>query len=200
VSFVPSQYSLEDLTVSPTADSRGLSNQPESGTHLRNMALLTRFLKSLPFRFRLNSAYRSPSVNQAVGGSASSQHPNGLAADITPEGMSNRDLAAWLWVRKDEYPELDQVIWYTGTSHVHIGVCPPGAQSCPARQPRQQFYKAGSEGSGYVSWMPGLEERSAISRRFPQGRPLSLWVWALGGTALVGGAAGFAYWWFKVRR
>lgn len=52
------------------------------------------------FPIKVNSGYRSPAVNKAVGGAANSQHIKGEAADITagnPE--ANRklfDLCSWL--------------------------------------------------------------------------------------------------------
>lgn len=190
---------LQALTVSPTAQARGLSNMPESPQHVRNLKALNRFLKALPFEFRINSAYRAPSVNQAVGGSQTSQHPNGLAADITPVGLTNRDLATWLWKNRASYPELDQVIWYTGTSHVHIGICPRGAQGCVRAAPRGLFLVAGNERAGYSPWAPGESELQAVSARFPQGRPIPTWVWATGGVALLA-AGGAAVWWFKFRK
>ena len=42
---------------------------------------------------RVTSGYRSPEVNAAVGGAASSQHTEGEAADIWVEGMAAEDLA-----------------------------------------------------------------------------------------------------------
>lgn len=38
----------------------------------------------------ITSGYRSPVVNQGIGGSATSQHMKGEAADFTIRGMSNR--------------------------------------------------------------------------------------------------------------
>jgi hypothetical protein len=41
----------------------------------------------------ISSGYRSPDVNKAIGGSATSDHTRGQAADIEVAGMSNKDLA-----------------------------------------------------------------------------------------------------------
>ena len=52
------------------------------------------------FPIKVNSGYRSPAVNKAVGGAANSQHMKGEAADITagsPEANKKLfDLCSWL--------------------------------------------------------------------------------------------------------
>ena len=55
---------------------------------------------------QINSAYRGPKLNAAVGGSAKSQHCNGEAVDFEIDGMSNLDLAKWVADNLD----FDQVI------------------------------------------------------------------------------------------
>jgi hypothetical protein len=44
----------------------------------------------------VNSGYRSPEVNKAVGGSKTSDHTLGMAADIEVLGMDNKTLAEWI--------------------------------------------------------------------------------------------------------
>lgn len=170
--FVPSTYSLADLTVSATADSLGLSNQPANESHLNNLNLLAEFLTQLPFQVRINSAYRAPAVNTAVGGAKSSQHMQGLALDLTPIGLTNKELATWLWANRALYPELDQVIWYTDTSHVHIGICPPGAVGCVEIRPRGAFYTARKEGSEYTRWLPDEASMAEVLRLYARTRPV----------------------------
>jgi hypothetical protein len=172
MAFVPSKYSLADLTVSATADRLGLSNQPANESHLNNLNLLAEFLTQLPFQVRINSAYRAPAVNTAVGGAKSSQHMQGLALDLTPIGLTNKELATWLWVNRASYPELDQVIWYTDTSHVHIGICPPGAVGCVEREPRGAFYTARKEGSDYTRWIPDQAGMAEVMQLYASTRPV----------------------------
>lgn len=45
---------------------------------------------------RVNSGYRSPRVNAAVGSKPTSQHAKGEAADIEIDGVSNAELAKWI--------------------------------------------------------------------------------------------------------
>ena len=54
----------------------------------------------------INSCYRCPKLNAAVGGAKTSQHCNGQAADIEINGMSNYDLACYI---RDNF-EFDQLI------------------------------------------------------------------------------------------
>lgn len=44
----------------------------------------------------INSGFRSVAVNKAVGGSATSDHCKGMAADIEIMNMPNRKLAEWI--------------------------------------------------------------------------------------------------------
>lgn len=156
-----SDYPLSALTVSATAARRGLDNRPAFDAHLRNLSILSDFLGRLPFRGTVTSGYRSPAVNAAVGGSATSQHPNGLAVDIVPSGMTNRDAAGLLHENRHAFPELDQVIWYSDTNHVHIGVCPPGGVGCVSSTPRGLFLQAQKEGASYATWAPEIAVQAA---------------------------------------
>lgn len=121
-------YTLEDLSVSATASRLGLDNTPPAGTVTTNLASLCTFVLD-PLtdaiqrlnpkrRVQINSAYRAPAVNTAVGGSSTSDHPKGRAADIEVDGLTNRELAAWIL---ELGLPFDQLIWYEHKSHVHIG-------------------------------------------------------------------------------
>lgn len=178
-----SDFPLSKLTVSGTAARQGLSNQPTSSAHKANLSRLSDFLGTLPFPGTVSSAYRSPAVNTAVGGSSTSQHPNGLGVDFTPSSMTNGQMATWLYENRDQFPELDQVIWYTDTNHVHIGICPSGATNCPRSSgPRGEFLKATKEGGIYVPWAPSTAARAAMAAKYVYHRPLKTMgtVWAVG--------------------
>ena len=79
-------FKLSELTRSSTAVKLGLSNAPGPG-HLNNLRKLAASLEEvrglLGTPMDISSAYRSPPVNAAVGGSSTSDHANGLAADFT---------------------------------------------------------------------------------------------------------------------
>ena len=53
----------------------------------------------------INSAYRCPEVNKAVGGSSTSWHQQGLAADINAKGYTQEQLVHWI---KDQKISVDK--------------------------------------------------------------------------------------------
>lgn len=93
-------FSLKEMTRSETATRKGIDNTPNA-THLANLQLLCQnILEPVRNHFKkpvqINSAYRGPKLNAAVGGSAKSQHCNGEAVDFEIDGMSNYELAKWV--------------------------------------------------------------------------------------------------------
>jgi hypothetical protein len=85
-------FTLAELTASETAERNGLDNTPDA-TALANLQRLAEFLETIKTALSgkpvmINSAYRGPAVNAHVGGSKSSQHMVGCAADIRIPGMN----------------------------------------------------------------------------------------------------------------
>lgn len=78
-------FSLEQLIHSETALERGIDNQPGIAI-LDNLRILAAGLDEvqllLGYPLQISSGYRSPALNDAVGGTAHSQHCQGLAADF----------------------------------------------------------------------------------------------------------------------
>lgn len=107
---VSRSFFLDQFTYSPTAKRFNMSNEPnaEAKANLRNIIkkiaqpIVDHFKKPL----KINSGYRSPQVNVAVGGASKSQHVTGEAIDIEIEGLSNKVLADWI----DKNLEYDQLI------------------------------------------------------------------------------------------
>lgn len=103
-------FTLEELTVSPTAKKLGIPNTP-TPEHIENMKYVCeKILEPVRAHFgkavTINSSYRSPAVNAKVGGSKTSQHCNGEAVDFEIQGISNKALADWV----GDNLEFDQVI------------------------------------------------------------------------------------------
>lgn len=71
---------------SPTAKSRGIANWPCDFGVFGNICLLSFYLDFVRLKFGkpiiINSGYRSPALNKAVGGVNNSKHLQGLAVDI----------------------------------------------------------------------------------------------------------------------
>jgi hypothetical protein len=132
-----------------TTTSQPLDNTPATATHLANLATLATRLETvrgiMGRPLRVTSAYRSPAVNTAVGGSPTSDHPSGLAADLyTMDGsLSNEDMAEKLYRKRSALPWIDQVIVERHTGHLHLGIGP---------RKRQQFLQF--DGATYSPWSP----------------------------------------------
>jgi zinc D-Ala-D-Ala carboxypeptidase len=79
-------FSLEELTASETAARKGIDNTPseEVINNLKRLAAALQEVRALLNHraILVSSGYRSPELNQAVGGSATSDHCKGLAADF----------------------------------------------------------------------------------------------------------------------
>ena len=93
-------FSLKELTISETATRKGLDNTPSEAI-IANLKLLAESILQ-PVRehygksIKVNSGYRSPDVNASVGGSKTSDHCKGQAADIEISGVANGDLAKYI--------------------------------------------------------------------------------------------------------
>jgi len=102
-------FTLEELTKSQTGDRLGIDNLPGSDALDCLKVLCARVLEPLRAHYGpvfINSGYRCPDLNKAVGGASTSQHCLGQAADIEVPGVANGDLAAWIVANLD----FDQVI------------------------------------------------------------------------------------------
>jgi zinc D-Ala-D-Ala carboxypeptidase len=102
-------FYLEELTKSQTGDRTGIDNVPGADS-LDNLKMLCeRVLEPVRLQFGpvfINSGYRCPELNKAIGGATTSQHCLGQAADIEVSGVANGDVAAWIAANLD----YDQVI------------------------------------------------------------------------------------------
>ena len=80
-----SNFSLSDLIRSETAEERGIDNTPppEIVENLRRLAAgLEKVRALLGAPLEISSGYRCAALNEAVGGSSTSQHMQGLAVDF----------------------------------------------------------------------------------------------------------------------
>lgn len=130
VVYLSPNFSLAELTVSTTAERLRLQNIP-GPAELRELGrLASTVLEPLRTRFgplRITSGFRSGAVNEAVGGSSTSEHRNGRAVDLVP--VQGSALAMFEAMRAEGWVDrldLDQVIYYRKRGHVHIGIRPPG--------------------------------------------------------------------------
>ena len=118
-------FSISELTHSDKARELHIDNTPFSYTIVDN---LTNLIDNLldPIReawgkpIHVNSGYRCPALNKAVGGKPTSQHLKGEAADITTGSKAeNKKLFEMI---KDSGLVYDQLIDEYGFSWVHISL------------------------------------------------------------------------------
>ena len=102
-------FSLHELTKSETALRMGFDNSPDDEATENLRLLCEKVLQPVRDHFgkgvKVNSAYRSPESNAAVGGSKTSDHCKGMAADIEIPGVANAELAQWIMDNLD-YTQL----------------------------------------------------------------------------------------------
>ena len=114
---ISKHISYKEGVYSTTAKRLGIDNTPNAYA-LQNMELLAEKVFE-PLReyvngpIAINSFYRSPELNQAIGGSSKSQHCEGRAIDIddTYGYMSNKEMYEYIKNNLD----FDQIIWEFGT-------------------------------------------------------------------------------------
>ena len=103
-------FTLTEFTKSQTGLRLGIDNDPQ-GEHLENLRhLVNEIIQPVRSHYgrvmTINSGYRSPALNQAIGGASTSQHCRGEAADIEIPGVPNYDLALYI----QQHCEFDQLI------------------------------------------------------------------------------------------
>ena len=102
-------FSLQEFTKSQTATRQGLDNTPNDEHLASATALFENVVQKVRDNFGvtvINSGYRGPALNTAVGGSSNSQHCKGEAVDIECPGTGNYDVAKWIETNLD----FDQLI------------------------------------------------------------------------------------------
>ena len=125
----PPHFTLEELTRSQTATRNGIDNTPDEEI-TANLVKLAWFLESLRGKLRkhyqkrlfiiVSSGYRCETLNLVIGGSKTSAHMKGLAADIHVPRLTSLELAKFINEHMAN-EEFDQVINEFGR-WVHVGL------------------------------------------------------------------------------
>jgi len=116
VNKISKHISYKEGVYSNTAIRRGIENAPDK-KQLSNMELIASKIFE-PLRIyvngpiKINSFFRSPELNKAIGGSSRSQHCKGQAIDIddTFGRMTNAEMYHFI----KEHLDFDQLIWEFG--------------------------------------------------------------------------------------
>ena len=146
-------FNLEEMIYSSTAKQKGLKNEPTQD-HIENLKLLCEYVLE-PIREKIgcplviSSGYRSGKVNALVGGSKTSQHILGQAADIQifDKTKTNVDLFNTIveMVKNNEL-QVGQVIWEFGEdipNWVHV--------SLPTSRHRNEIMRASKVYDKHIS-------------------------------------------------
>ena len=122
-------FSIHEIIYSATAEKENIFNLPTDEKIINNLNELISFLDALREAWgsaiRVGSGYRCPQLNKAVGGSTTSVHMIGLAADLTPVNGKTDDFFEFVknYLLSNNIP-FDQIIdEHSGKKHwVHIGL------------------------------------------------------------------------------
>jgi hypothetical protein len=146
-------FSLHELTKSETAVRNGMDNSPDQTAISNLQVLAVHVLQPVRDHFakgvHINSGFRHPDVNAKVGGSRTSDHCRGMAADLEIPGVPNAELAQWI---KDNL-EFTQLIleFYTpgipDSGWVHVSYDPKNL--------KKQVMTATKQ-NGKTVYLPGL--------------------------------------------
>jgi len=93
-------FTLSEMVKSDTALRHDMDNTPGEAEIANLKTLCEKVLQPVRDHFqtgvKVNSGFRHPEVNAKVGGSKTSDHCKGQAADIEIPGIANADLATWI--------------------------------------------------------------------------------------------------------
>jgi zinc D-Ala-D-Ala carboxypeptidase len=140
---ISEHFTLEEFSFSETAARLGLDNTPGSIV-ITNLVLVAAVMEKIRTLLGerpiiVHSGYRSPQVNEAVGGVATSAHCVGLACDfVCPEFGTPYQVAQAILKSDIEY---DQLILEYGW--IHAGLAQEGVfsrrESLTKRSPRTAY-------------------------------------------------------------
>lgn len=146
-------FSLHELTKSETALRYDMENTPGPTETANLTELAGNVLQPIRDHYqkgvKINSGFRHPDVNAKVGGSRTSDHCKGMAADLEIPGVANAELAQWV---KDNL-EFTQLIleFYTpgipDSGWVHVSYDPGNL--------KKQVMTAAKQ-NGKTVYLPGL--------------------------------------------
>jgi zinc D-Ala-D-Ala carboxypeptidase len=143
-------FTLSEMTKSDTALRLGMDNIPDQAEIANMQALAVNVLQKVRDHFgkgvKVNSGFRHPDVNAKVGGSKTSDHCKGMAADIEIPGVANADLARWI------------------------------VDNCEFRQVILEFYTPGVPDSGWVhvSYNPADNKKQVLTATKKDGKTVYL--------------------------
>jgi hypothetical protein len=139
-------FSMQEAIISQTAERNNIDNIPTSGTAVIMQQAATKLEKVrlllLSYPININSWYRSPALNTAVGSKSTSQHLKGEAIDfICPQFGTPLDICKLIIANKDLI-NYDQLILEHTWVHISFSIL--------QRQPKNQVLSLLATG-GYAT-------------------------------------------------
>ena len=129
--MISKHISYKEGVYSITAIRKGIDNEPNEEQLLNMKLVAEKIFEPVRVHFntpiKVNSFFRSPDLNKAIGGSTKSQHCKGQAIDIddTYGKVKNSDIYWWI----KENLDFDQMIWEFGNNDnpdwVHVSYVSP---------------------------------------------------------------------------
>jgi len=125
-------FTIKELTHSDTATARGIDNTPTEEAVKHLTLLIERLLDPLREAWgkpiKVTSGYRGFRLNKTVGGSNTSAHCYGYAADLVPMGGEpigkfKAFVKEWLKISRVKYDQYIDEKNARGAEWVHLAVC-----------------------------------------------------------------------------
>ena len=146
-------FTLSELTKSETALRHDMDNSPDQTAISNLQVLAVHVLQPVRDHYgkgvKVNSGFRHPDVNAKVGGSKTSDHCKGMAADIEIPGIPNYELAYWISKNLD-FTQLILEFYTSGvpdSGWVHVSYDPSNLK-------KQELTAVKQEGK--TVYLPGL--------------------------------------------
>lgn len=128
-------FTIDELCASDTAQRRGIDNTPDTAKKQKLQTLIEQLLDPIRAAWgapiTINSGYRSPKLNAAVGGVSTSQHLRGEAADISvgSPAENKRLFVKIVELQKTGRIAFDQLIDESGYRWIHLSYRPTANRS-----------------------------------------------------------------------
>ena len=124
-------FTLEELTRSDTASIKHINNTPDESITEHLIELVEKLLDPIRERWakycddnqlgnagiRISSGFRNKELNKAVGGSSTSAHLTGYAADISPINGNMKVFQSWIAEAIEKYDFDECFIERSRTAH-----------------------------------------------------------------------------------
>lgn len=161
-------FTLAELTRSDTAAREGIPNQPAQAQidALRTLcsALLDPLREAVGRPIRVTSGYRGPALNARIGGSATSQHSHGQAADLQCPGLDVLELFKTVIRLGLPYDQLIYEAQSASVKWVHVS----HRASANRGEVRVAQFNAAGRPTGYP--LVGAEQALAMRERTTRSR------------------------------